>query len=108
MEINKLIQKLVAFRDERDWKQFHNLKDLSMALSIEAAELQEVFLWRDAHKADKLKIEEELADVLMYALLMANEAGLDVTEIIEKKLQKNSEKYPVDKSKGNATKWDKL
>ena len=107
-EISDLTQKLVAFRDARDWKQFHNPKDLAVALSIESAELLEVFLWKSSEEASKDMIKEELADVLAYALLLANECGLDVAEIVSAKIEANSLKYPVDKAKGNAKKYNEI
>lgn len=105
-DITQLTEKLVAFRDARDWKQFHNPKDLAIALSIEASELLEVFLWKDANQASPDKIKEELADIFAYALLLANECGLDVTEIVSSKIEANALKYPVDKSKGSAKKYN--
>ncbi|WP_326983932.1 nucleotide pyrophosphohydrolase [Chryseobacterium sp. MYb264] len=107
-DLNLLIEKIVKFRDERDWDQFHNSKDLALALSIESSELLELFLWKNNEdfKLDRLK--EELADVLMYALLLAHKHNLNITEIIQEKMDKNAEKYPVDKSKGNATKYNEL
>lgn len=107
-DINKLIHEIVKFRDERDWEQFHNSKDLALALSIESSELLELFLWKDSEdfKIDKLK--DELADVFMYAFLLANKHDLNIAEIIQEKMKKNAEKYPVDKSKGNATKYNEL
>lgn len=107
-EISELTQKLIAFRDARDWKQFHNPKDLAIALSIESAELLEVFLWKSSEEASKDKIKEELADVLAYAFLLANECGLDVTEIVSAKIEANSLKYPVYKSKGSAKKYNEV
>ncbi len=106
--INKLIQEIVKFRDERDWEQFHNSKDLALSLSIESYELLELFLWKsnEDFKLDKLK--EELADVLMYAFLLAHKNDLDIEEIILDKIKKNAEKYPIDKSKGNSTKYNEL
>ncbi len=106
--MKEIIKKLLEFRDARDWKQFHNLKDLSMALSIETAELQEQFLWKNPKDANMDKVEEELADVFMYAFLLAHEAGLDPEQIINKKIALNEKKYPVEKSKGNAKKWNEL
>ncbi|SDZ90945.1 NTP pyrophosphatase, house-cleaning of non-canonical NTPs [Arachidicoccus rhizosphaerae] len=103
-----LIAKIKQFRDARDWKQFHNAKDLSMALSIEASELLELFLWKDAQSADPNKIKEELADVLIYAFLLMDNQGLDLTEIIESKLRQNEQKYPVEKAKGSAKKYNEL
>jgi NTP pyrophosphatase (non-canonical NTP hydrolase) len=107
-DINKLIQEIVKFRDERDWKQFHNSKDLALALSIESSELLELFLWKDNEDFRPDKLKEELADVLMYALLLAHKHDLNIPEIISDKIRKNAEKYPVDKSKGNATKYNEL
>ena len=103
-----LIHELVKFRDARDWAQFHNIKDLSIALSVEANELLEQFLWKKAEDADIKKIEEELADIFAYALLLAEKLNLDVENILLKKIKKNGEKYPVVKSKGNAKKYDEL
>ena len=99
---------LIAFRNERDWEQFHNPKDLALALSIEAAELNELFLWKKADDADPEKIREELADVLAYAILLAEKYDLDINEIVLNKIRKNGEKYPVDKSKGSAKKYSDL
>ena len=107
-EISELTQKLITFRDARDWKQFHNPKDLAVALSIESAELLEAFLWKSSEEASKDKIQEELADVLAYALLLANECGLDVTEIVSAKIEANSLKYPIDKAKGSAKKYNEI
>jgi NTP pyrophosphatase (non-canonical NTP hydrolase) len=103
-----LTQLLVDFRDARDWGQFHNPKDLALALSIEAAELNEAFLWKKAEEADMDKVREELADVFAYALLLAHRCGLDVTEIVKAKVAKNELKYPVEKSKGSAKKYTEL
>lgn len=102
------VEKLLKFRDERDWQQFHNSKDLALALSIEASELLEVFLWKKNEDFNKDKLEEELADVLMYGLLLADKNNIDINSIILKKLQKNGEKYPVDKAKGKSDKYDEL
>ncbi|UTF94922.1 nucleotide pyrophosphohydrolase [Elizabethkingia anophelis] len=102
------IEKLLKFRDERDWEQFHNSKDLALALSIEASELLEVFLWKNNEDFNKDKLEEELADVFMYGLLLAKKNNIDINTIILKKLQKNNEKYPVEKAKGKSNKYDEL
>lgn len=107
-EINKLTQELRKFRDERDWAQFHNPKDLAIALSIEAGELLELYLWKPAEKADVEKIKEELADVLAYAFMLADNYALDVAQIMQEKLAKNKLKYPVEKAKGNAKKYNEL
>jgi NTP pyrophosphatase (non-canonical NTP hydrolase) len=110
-EINEIIQAAVKFRDERDWNQFHDSKNLATAISIEAAELNELFLWKtveESERVDKGRIKEELADVLIFSFLLANKHGFNVKEIIMEKIQANSKKYPVDKSKGTAKKYDEL
>ena len=105
LEIKDRIKK---FTEERDWTQFHNAKDLALALSIEAAELNECFLWKSADQGNIDKIKDELADILIYALLFADKYDFDLNEIISLKLDKNEKKYPVDKSKGNAKKYTDL
>ena len=110
-EIKDIITALVKFRDERDWAQFHDTKNLAVALSIEAAELNEIFLWKDVKESDlvdKEKIKEELADVFAYAFLLAEKQGLDVKQIVLDKIKRNGEKYPVDKAKGSAKKYNEL
>lgn len=107
-DIEQLIQQIRAFRDARDWSQFHNSKDLAVALSIEASELLELFLWKGNEDANLDKLKEELADVFMYALLLADKHGLDVRQIIEDKIKRNNEKYPVDKAKGTVKKYNEL
>jgi NTP pyrophosphatase (non-canonical NTP hydrolase) len=103
-----LINELKSFRDERDWEQFHNAKDLSIALSIEANELLELFLWKNPEDANKDKLTEELADVFAYALLLADKLDLDVEKIVLEKIKRNGEKYPVNKAKGTAKKYNEL
>ena len=103
-----LQREALAFRDERDWAQFHNAKDLAAGLSIEASELLECFLWKDAKSADPAKLREELADVIVYALLLAHEAQIDIPQAVRAKLALNALKYPVDKAKGRADKYDTL
>lgn len=107
-ELSEIIQKIKAFRDARDWQQFHNSKDLALAISVEASELLELFLWKDNEGADQERIKEELADILMFVLLLADKHQLDIKTIIEDKLTSNNEKYPVEKSKGNAKKYNEL
>lgn len=107
-DIQQLTEILRQFRDERDWVQFHNAKDLALALNIEAAELLEVFLWKAPEQADINKVKEELADVLAFALLLADKYDLDVKQIVLEKLEKNALKYPVEKSKGSAKKYTEL
>ena len=93
------VDMILKFRDDRNWKQFHNPKDLAISISLEAAELLEVFQWSgaDLECRDKLdKIKEELADVVNYAVLMADACGLDLDEIVREKVRRNEEKYPVE------------
>ena len=109
--MHRATQALLQFRDERDWKQFHDPKNLATALSIEAAELNEVFLWKttqDSNEVDVERVKEELADVLAYALLLAHEFELDPEAIVLEKVKRNAEKYPIEKSKGVATKYTEL
>ncbi|QVL46580.1 MAG: nucleotide pyrophosphohydrolase [Methylophilaceae bacterium] len=107
-KMKKTIEALIKFRDERNWDQFHNPKDLAIALNIETSELLELFLWKKADEADCEKVREELADVFAYALLIANKYNLDVEEIVLEKIQKNAVKYPVSKSKDSAKKYNEL
>ena len=107
-DIQALTALVKEFVDERDWDQFHNPKDLALALSIEAAELNEVFLWKSPEEADREKIAEELADVFTYAFIMAEKCGLDVAEIVRRKLAVNAQKYPVEKARGKADKYTEL
>lgn len=103
-----IIEALLKFRNERDWEQFHNPKDLALAINVEAGELLELFLWKNANDADPEKVKEELADVFAFAFLLADKYKFDVKEIILEKIKKNGEKYPVDKAKGTAKKYDEL
>ena len=107
-EINKITEALLSFRNERDWGQFHNPKYLSIALSIEANELLELFLWKKPEEANLEKVKEELADVFAYAFLIAEKYNLNVEEIVLAKIKKNAEKYPVEKAKGKSDKYDQL
>ena len=107
-DLENLRQKIVKFTQERDWDQFHNGKDLALALSIEAAELNEAFLWKDAKDVNIEKVKEELADVFNYAILIADKYDLDIKEIVMEKLKRNAEKYPVDKAYGSAKKYNEL
>lgn len=105
------IEQVLKFRDDRDWKQFHNPKDLAISICLEAAELLEVFQWsaddvRCAEKTDKIR--EELADVVNYCILMADACGLDLDEIVQEKIRKNAEKYPVEKAYGSKEKYTEL
>ena len=107
-DLEELRLAVVKFTQERDWDQFHNGKDLAIALSIEAAELNEAFLWKDASQVNVEKVKEELADILNYALLIADKYGLDVKQIVLDKIKRNAEKYPVDKAYGSAKKYNEL
>lgn len=106
--MNEAIARLRQFRDDRDWKQFHNPKDLSLALSIEASELLELFLWKSPEQAGVSKVKEELADVIAYALLLADSYELDVEQIVLDKIALNEKKYPVSKARGTAKKYTEL
>ena len=108
---DETIQRVLKFRDARDWRQFHTPKDLAISLNLEAAELLELFQWSgtDLECADnRNKLREELADVLSYCILMADVCGLDLDEIMNEKIAKNEAKYPVEKSRGNAAKYTEL
>ena len=107
-DIREIIEELIKFRNDRDWEQFHNPKDLAVALNIEAGELLENFLWKSHKDANKEKIKEELADVFAYAFLLADKYKLDVKEIVLDKIKKNGEKYPIEKAKGTAKKYNEL
>lgn len=107
-DTKEIINALLKFRNERDWEQFHNPKDLALALSIESAELLELFLWKNSGEANEEKVKEELADIFSFAFLLAEKYGLDVKEIVHDKIQKNGEKYPIEKAKGNAKKYNEL
>lgn len=107
-DLEELRQAIVKFTQERDWDQFHNGKDLALALSIEAAELNEAFLWKEAKDVNVEKVKEELADIFNYAILMADKYDLDIKQIVMDKLQRNAEKYPVEKSYGSAKKYNEL
>lgn len=105
------IKQILKFRDDRDWQQFHNPKDLAISISLEAAELLEVFQWSGtdvSNEGKQEKIKEELADVLNYCVLMADACGLDIDEIMQEKIKVNDEKYPVSKAKGKKDKYNKL
>ena len=105
------VNEILKFRDDRNWKQFHNPKDLAISISLEAAELLEVFQWSAGDLACKNKedkIREELADILNYCILMADTCGLDMNEIILDKVKRNSEKYPADKAYGHKEKYTEL
>ena len=111
-----ILKKIKKFRDERDWKKFHNPKDMAEAISIESSELLELFLWKTKEESlafvnDKKNYEEisdEVADIMTFIIEFCDNCDIDIEKAIEKKLQKNAKKYPVNKAKGVATKYTKL
>ncbi len=113
-EVKKLTKGIIDFRDAREWKQFHNPKDVALSLVLEATEVMEHFQWKNPEeikeyvKTHKHEIAEELADVLNWVLLMSHDLDIDIVDAAEKKVMANNAKYPVDKSKGKHTKYTKL
>ena len=107
-DIELIMKEIVRFTEDRDWDQFHNGKDLALALSIEASELNEAFLWKKPEEVNIDKVKEELADIMNYAFLIAHKYDMDIKEIILNKLKRNGEKYPVNKAKGSAKKYNEL
>lgn len=105
-EIQQLMKDIMDFSEERDWDQFHSPVNLAKSISIEAAELLECFQWKD--EADSAAVEEELADVLNYCFQLASKMNLDPETIVRKKMKRNAEKYPVEKSRGKSLKYDQL
>ena len=112
--MKKLTDKIVKFRDSRDWKQFHNPKDMAISLSLEAAEVLEHFQWKNKEeievyvKTDKEHIGKELADVLYWVLLMSNDLNIDIEKSFNKKMIENAKKYPISKAKGKHIKYNQL
>lgn len=114
--LQEIKDRVFAFAQQRDWEQFHTPKNLSMAISAEAAELMEHFLWQspEASRGDmkepklRAKVEEELADIFIFAIEFANVTGIDIAAIIESKMALNAKKYPVDKAKGRSEKYTEL
>lgn len=107
-EIEEVIDEIKKFRNDRDWQQFHDSKNLAISLSVEASELLETFLWKNDTEADTNKVKQELADVFYNAFLLADNYGFDVKEMISEKLRINALKYPIDKSKGSNKKYNEL
>jgi NTP pyrophosphatase (non-canonical NTP hydrolase) len=108
---DETIQRVIRFRDDRDWRQFHTPKDLAISMSLEAAELLELFQWSGTDlecAGNRNKLKEELADILSYCILMADVCGLDLDEIMNEKITQNEAKYPVEKARGNAAKYTEL
>ena len=114
--MDDLIPAVLKFRDERDWRQFHNPKDLAISITLEAAELLEQFQWKAPEEVEALlkreecrkRIGEEMADVLILLISLADVVGLDLLEVARAKLDENARKYPVDRARGNAKKYDEL
>jgi NTP pyrophosphatase (non-canonical NTP hydrolase) len=112
--IARLTKLAVAFRDERDWRQFHNAKDMAVSLALEAAELLELVQWKNGKELQKYltdhceKLEDELSDVLYWVLVLAHDNGIDLAKAFERKIAKNRAKYPVHKAKGKAKKYTEL
>jgi len=110
-EIRDLQKKITQFRDERNWKQFHKIKDLMLALNIEVSELQELFLWKSEEEISNIpkeKIEEEIADIYIYLAYICVEYGIDLEDAVSKKIQLNGQKYPVEQSRGSIKKYNEL
>ena len=107
-DTEEIIQALLEFRNERDWERFHNPKDLALAISIESAELLELYLWKKSEEANLAKVKDELADIFLFLFLLAEKYNFDVKEIVLEKIKQNGEKYPVDKAKGKSTKYNEL
>jgi NTP pyrophosphatase (non-canonical NTP hydrolase) len=107
-ENEEIIETLLKFRNERDWEQFHNPKDLALAINVEAGELLELFLWKNSDEADTVKVKEELADIFSFAFLLADKYQFNVKGIVLEKIQQNAKKYPVEKAKGTAKKYNEL
>ena len=110
-ELKELLALLVQFRDERNWAQFHDSKNLALALSIEASELNELFLWKkdaEVESVNQDKLKEELADIFVYAIMLAGKHDLDIGEIVRSKIEKNRAKYPIEKAKGSSNKYTNL
>lgn len=113
MDYKKIKDAILAFRDARDWKQFHNPKDLATAISIEASELEEMFLWKSQEESYKIwredpKVGEEFADIFNFMVLFSEECGIDIEKEVLAKIEKNNQKYSVEKSKGKSDKYTKL
>lgn len=112
--LDELREKIREFRDARDWLQFHSPKNLAASISIEAAELLEIFQWcgnRDSVNVARQKraaVEDEVADIAIYLLEFADIVGVDLSDAVKKKLERNERRYPVDKAKGSSQKWDSL
>ncbi|MES2656726.1 MAG: nucleotide pyrophosphohydrolase [Bacteroidota bacterium] len=111
MDFKEIEQKVIAFRNERNWEQFHQIKDLLLGLNIEVSELQELFLWKTTEQQteiDKEKIKDELADIAIFLIYISKHYNIDLLEVISNKIDKNGIKYPVDKSRNSNKKYNEL
>lgn len=114
MNYDKIMEEIRTFCEERDWRQFHNPKDLASALSIEASELQEIYLWKNPAEVDDVsekkrdQIEQEIADIAIYLLDLVDVLDIDLEKVIQEKLEQNRKKYPVEDAKGKNLKYDEL
>jgi len=114
--IESLLHQVIKFRDERDWKQFHNVKDLAISISLESSELLENFQWKSVQEVQEMlrdpntiaELSDELADVLIYVLLLADQLEVDIYEAVKRKIAVNRQKYPVDRSFGKSVKYNRL
>lgn len=116
IDLKDLVKEIDQFVQERDWSQFHSIKNLSMALSVEASELLEIFQWMTEEKSNQAaqdenlreRIQDEVADIFIYLLRIINHTGIDLEKAVKLKMEKNAAKYPVEKAKGNSRKYDEL
>lgn len=113
-ELKELAEQIVKFRDQRDWKQFHRPKDLALSLVLEAGEVLELFQWKNEEEAEEVvqskkeDLSDELADALYWILLMSEDFSIDLKQALERKMEKNSAKYPIEKAKGSSKKYTEL
>lgn len=111
MDFNEITKRVIDFRRERDWEQFHQIKDLLLGLNIEVGELQELFLWKSTEQLNEISIErikEEIADIGIFLIYISNHYNIDLLEAISNKIDKNAKKYPVDKSFNSNKKYNEL
>lgn len=114
INLEAIVKEIIRFRDERDWAQFHSPKNLAEALSVEASELLEIFLWKSAEKSKELdedeiqQVKNEIADIFIFLTYLCHHFGIDLLASVNEKIQKNSLKYPVSKAKGSSKKYDQL
>ncbi|HVZ11576.1 MAG TPA: nucleotide pyrophosphohydrolase [Patescibacteria group bacterium] len=114
IDLQKLVNKTIKFRDQRDWKQFHNPKDIALSMVLEAGEVLEHFQWKNGHdlathlEKNKDELSKELMDTLAYLLILTHDLDIDIEKSFDKKLMEDTKKYPISKSKGKSTKYTKL